>query len=179
MAILRDAVDTMKKSFQHGVLSHGDSGNQGWKEFLLLPSSLPVTSSKTFLTAAPALWTLHDQRSHSGGCTLARGSGKQPVDRELQLLPVCFGFFVLRHQKVRGGVTILTREGVTADTQEGGKESMWNLGALLGVLDSSCPTVCKMEQHWPERAIVTRGLTVLQAEGTGLYHQVNRRDQQV
>ena len=85
---------------------------------------------------------------------------------------------MLRYQKASGGVTILMREGVAADTQEGGKESMWNLGALLGVLDPSCPTVGKLEQYWPERAIVTRGLTVLQAEGTGLYHQVNRRDQQ-
>lgn len=66
---------------------------------------------------------------------------------------------------------------MAADTQEAGKESMWNLGALLGVLDPSCPTVHKMEQRWPERAIVTRGLTVLQAEGIGLHHQVNRRDQ--
>ena len=42
----------------------------------------------------------------------------------------------------RGGVTILTREGVAADTQEGGKESVWNLGALLRVLlEPSCPTV--------------------------------------
>ena len=73
----------------------------------------------------------------------------------------------------------MMREGVAADTQERRKESIWNLGAVLGVLDPSCPTVGKLEQYWPERAIVTRGLTVLQAEGTGLYHQVNRRDQQM
>lgn len=80
----------------------------------------------------------------------------------------------------RGGVTILTRVGVAADTQEGGKESVWNLGALLRVLlEPSCPSVSKMEQHWPEKDIVTRGVTVLQAEGIGLYHQVNRRDQQM
>ena len=74
----------------------------------------------------------------------------------------------------------MTRVGVAADTQEGGKESVWNLGALLRVLlEPSCPSVSKMEQHWPEKDIVTRGVTVLQAEGIGLYHQVNRRDQQM
>lgn len=69
---------------------------------------------------------------------------------------------------------------MAADTQEGRKESMWNLGALLGVLlETSCPTVSKMEQHWPEKDIVSSGLTVLQVEGIGLYHQVNHRDQQM
>ena len=58
---------------------------------------------------------------------------------------------MLRYQKVRGGVTILMREGVAADTQEGGKESIWKLGDLLWVLDPSCPTVGKLEQYWPEK----------------------------
>lgn len=96
---------------------------------------------------SPQLWALHDQRSWSPGHVLSlEDTASIPLHYELQLLPVYLGFFVLRDQKARGGITILTREGRVADTQEGRKESMWNLGDLLGaLLELSCPTVTKME----------------------------------
>lgn len=85
----------MKKSFQHGVVSPLEEWEPRVEGVSPLTIVTPSDLGKDFLTAVPALWTLHDQRSHPGlwilhdqrshpgGCTLARASSKQPTDCEL------------------------------------------------------------------------------------------------
>lgn len=73
----------MKKSFQNGVVSPLEEWEPRVEGVSPLTIVTPSDLGKDFLTAVPALWTLHDQRSHPGGCTLARASSKQPTDCEL------------------------------------------------------------------------------------------------